>query len=108
MQCQTKRRARAQSVLEVSQKPNDSIDIADSKSEYVTSLGDLLPLKGVPFGNVLNLNCGLVVKACIRVQRCASALYYSNIFFGCCFAGSRVMEDLVVYFSAASTRATLF
>jgi hypothetical protein len=96
------RSARSPKAGSGAQKPSD-------KREYNKGLDVRVPWKGVPYGSVLKLNGSLVVSACIRVKRFASALFYSELYFENCFGGSgAIMERLALNFAEASSSARSF
>ncbi|CAB9503037.1 protein kinase TEL1 [Seminavis robusta] len=91
-----------------SSKNGSEGDKADDQKEHNKGLDVMLPWKGVPYGTVLMLSGGLVVKSCIRVKRYESAVFYSELYFESCFAGSSaIMQRLAQDFSEGSSRAKL-
>ena len=83
-------------------------DSAIAPAEYNKGLSKETAWRGVPFGTVLKIDGDLMVQACIHIKRCASALFYSDLFFECSFAGSgALMERLASDFTTGSSRAVL-
>ena len=77
-------------------------------AEYNKGLGEETAWRGLPFGTVLKIDGDLMVQACIHIKRCASALFYSDLFFESSFAGSgALMERLASDFTTGSSRAVL-
>jgi len=80
----------------------------DTGDSYNKGLEEVVSWKGLPFGTVLKLDGDLVVRACIKINRWASALFYADLYFEAAFGGSgAIMELLANDFAAASSRALL-
>ena len=78
----------------------------DAASEYNKDLGATEPWKGLPFGTVLRVDGNLIVQALLRVQRYASALFYSDVYLDSFFRGSgAIFEKLSSDFMGASLAA---
>lgn len=73
---------------------------------YNQGLGEIPIWKGIPFGTVLRLDGHLVVRACLRLKRQASALFYMELFLDTCFRESGgIMEKLSSDFINGSLKA---
>jgi hypothetical protein len=78
----------------------------DGIPDFKMGVGDVVHWKGVLFGTVLRLDGSLVIQACIRIQRFASALFYSDLYFESSLKGSgAIMEKLSNDFLTASAEA---
>lgn len=86
-----------------SKSATKAIDSGADATEYNNDLGEPCIWKGVPYGVVLKIDGDLVVQACIDINRCASALFYSDLYFESALGGSgAIMERLASNFADES------